>query len=306
MTYSSGGLIQASDYNTFATSINTLWGTGSGQSGYGQTSTLASVSTAVAVASTEWSSAIARVNSMRNHQSGTSYTPVDGSPTSGGIIKYLSDFNTTITTCQTNKLLAATNGTDSSATNYDNATVWQTSATREVTCTFSSGDAARYFFNAGGKILVSYSLTSPTTTKATNWQTLCSQMGTALFGATTLTRTGNSGASPTVNLSTSGYYNLTTSYVTWLQQYNNSGTADYNSNYIQLQFKSNGVQGSNADVGSVVSIKTIFTDAAADTFNDTIGGTLRMSIVIRPPESTYLTVNSWGTPTLASVTNTQS
>ena len=307
MTYSSGGLIQASDYNTIATNINSLWGVGNSSSGYGQSSTLASVSTSVNVASTEWSSAVARVNSLRNHQSATSYVPVNGSPTSGGIITYLTDFNSTISTCTTNKLLAATNGTDSAANNYDNATSWYTSATREVSIAFASGDAARYFFNAGGKILVSYSLTSPTTTKATNWQTLCSQLGTNLLQASSLTRSGQSGATPTTNLSTSGYYNLTTSYVTWLQQYNNSGVSDYNNNYIQLQFKSNGVQGSNADVGSIIYVKTNFIDAAGDTWGapDAVTGTLRMTIVIRPPESTYLTTNSWGTPTLTSITNTQ-
>ena len=40
MTYSSGGLIQASDYNTFTTSaggLNDIWASGSGDKGWGQT-----------------------------------------------------------------------------------------------------------------------------------------------------------------------------------------------------------------------------------------------------------------------------
>jgi hypothetical protein len=37
MTYSSGGLIQAADYNTFQTNLNAIWGTGSTDSGWGQT-----------------------------------------------------------------------------------------------------------------------------------------------------------------------------------------------------------------------------------------------------------------------------
>ena len=36
MTYSSGGLIQAADYNTFQTNFDAIWGTGSGDSGWGQ------------------------------------------------------------------------------------------------------------------------------------------------------------------------------------------------------------------------------------------------------------------------------
>ena len=37
MTYSTGGLIEATDYNTFATNLNAIWSTGSGDSGWGQT-----------------------------------------------------------------------------------------------------------------------------------------------------------------------------------------------------------------------------------------------------------------------------
>ena len=40
MTYSSGGLIQAADYNGFTTNsggLNDIWSTGSGDKGWGQT-----------------------------------------------------------------------------------------------------------------------------------------------------------------------------------------------------------------------------------------------------------------------------
>jgi hypothetical protein len=40
MTYASGGLIEAVDYNNFAASVNAIWGTGSGDRGYGQTDTV--------------------------------------------------------------------------------------------------------------------------------------------------------------------------------------------------------------------------------------------------------------------------
>ena len=43
MTYSTGGVVQASDYNTFQTNLNNVWSTGSGNSGWGQTAIAASV-----------------------------------------------------------------------------------------------------------------------------------------------------------------------------------------------------------------------------------------------------------------------
>jgi hypothetical protein len=266
MTYSSGGLIQATDYNSFVTSINTLWGTGSGQSGYGQSTTLSNATASVNIASTEWAALVSRVNSMRNHQSGTSYTPTDGTPTSGGLIKYLTDINTTVTTIQTNKLLANTTGTDST-TNQDYTTTtgggWTTSYVRETSITFASGDAARYFFNAGGKILISYSLTSGDNSKSTDWETLCTNSGSLIFDATTFSKSGGGGNTPSPYATTSGYYNLTSTYATWFKQLSTGSSASYYANnYIQLDVKSNGVQGANSDVGSVITFKTSFIDAA--------------------------------------------
>ena len=46
MTYSQGGTIEATDYNNRATNVNAIWGTGAGSNGYGQSTTLASVSAA--------------------------------------------------------------------------------------------------------------------------------------------------------------------------------------------------------------------------------------------------------------------
>ena len=62
MTYSSGGLIQAVDYNTFAqggasadnnvANINTIWGVGTGDKGWGQSTTITPVSAAATVTAT--------------------------------------------------------------------------------------------------------------------------------------------------------------------------------------------------------------------------------------------------------------
>ena len=312
MTYSSGGLIQAADYNSFATSINTIWGTGSGSSGYGQSTTLSNATAAVTIASTEWSAAVSRLNSMRAHQSGATYAPT--SPTSGGLIQYLSDFSTTVTTITTNKNAFNANGSDST-TNYDNSTGWYTSSQREVSLTFASGDAARYFFNAGGQIRVSFSLTSGDNSKSTDWATLCSDAGTLVFGSNTFSKSGGGGNAPSTYNTGIGYYSLTTSYQTLSQQYSTGSAGSYYSNnYIQFQVKSNGVQGANSDKGSVITFNANFVDAATDSNwaqlygnpdqIDEVHGTLRMAVTIRYPSSTYLSSTAWGTPTLAQVTNT--
>ena len=98
MAYSSGGLIQATDYNGFASSVNTLWGTGSGNYGYGQSSTVPTVNaTTDTVTATQWATMIARMQSMQQHQANNT-TGVPGQPTAGSIITYLSTVSTCIST----------------------------------------------------------------------------------------------------------------------------------------------------------------------------------------------------------------
>ena len=119
----------------------------------------------------------------------------------------------------------------------------------------------------------------------------------AFRSASASARTGTGG---TVNTdsTTIGYFNLTTSYQTLTKI--TSATSGYTGDYVQLDVKSNGVQGSNADVGTVVTFYvTIYSAARTGTaFNDTINITPNHRIDIVYPETTNLT-NSWGTVTIA-------
>ena len=94
MTYSTGGLIQATDYNKFVqggaavdhnvANVNSIWGTGYGDKGYGQSGLLATVSTSNTVTATQWATLIARLNSISAHQSGSN-TGITA-PVTGGTI----------------------------------------------------------------------------------------------------------------------------------------------------------------------------------------------------------------------------
>ena len=69
MTYTVGGLIQAADYNDFATgsanNVNAIWSTGSTDKGYGQTA-IANVSAAGTVTATQWATLILRQELLRS------------------------------------------------------------------------------------------------------------------------------------------------------------------------------------------------------------------------------------------------
>jgi hypothetical protein len=307
MAYSSGGLIQGADYNGFATSVNTLWSAGSGSSGYGQTGNLSTnLGTSTVVAASDWATMISRMNSMSQHQSSGTTTGLTG-PTASGIVTYLSSLSSSITTLQSNKLTNYANfgtGTLNTGTT-SSSTTWTTNAIFYYLVTFPSGDAARYFFNAGGQIQINASGTSLSgNNKSTYWNSfLNTGLGTWYIRASTSGYTGT-GFTPGTNLTTSGYYQLTSTPTIWFKVFDSPSAADYTSNYIQIEASTTGgtnING-NGDTGNRILIKVSFVDAAADTtgtgktasdFGDTVVGTTATVGTVYPPITTYL-ANTWG------------
>ena len=81
MTYTSGGLIQATDYNGFVSTtaganINDIWSTGSSDKGYGQ-SAISTVSTAGTITATQWATLVNTLSSLGS-QTGTTLTARTG------------------------------------------------------------------------------------------------------------------------------------------------------------------------------------------------------------------------------------
>jgi len=328
MSYSSGGLIQATDYNGFVGSspssttnqINTIWAVGNGNAGYGQ-SPLSQVSVGGTVTATQWATAVNTLNAIATHQSGSG-TGI-GAPTAGSLITYLSTFSSSVSTAYTNRALTATNGTDITGT-APAATVWNTSTpttqTITRTATFASADQARYFFNAGGKLVLTFSATNTLgNSKGADWVSLLNtKLASMVVNGASNSRTGTGGTVSASNINL-GYWGCTTSNQSIITLTSASGTADYSSNSVAVGIKTNGVQGSNGDVGTIFTFTITLTDAAADTntapagipaytpagtpptqgnFNDQLNLSIVTNITVRPPETTNLT-NSWGTVTIA-------
>ena len=297
MAYSAGGTIEATDYNTRIANINAIWGVGAGSNGYGQSTTLSNVSVSGTVTATNWASAIARLDSMRSHQSAT--TSGLTQPTAGNTITYLATLDTQISTIITNKLTPATRGTGVVVGNpqISNATAWAGVNTKEVLYTFTSGvDAVRYFFNAGGYISMSSQQTGGTTSKYVYWNAfLANVIGTFYIGSNFCGRSGTGGTA-TVSNTGVGYWNLTTTYQRLFLIYQAYGIADYNANYVDIYAK--------ITAANQVSLLIYMVDAAGDTFNDNVDGTNATYTSYVPPETTYL-ANTWGAVTCTTVTNTQ-
>jgi hypothetical protein len=169
----SGGLIEAWDYNRLTWGGNTTgtytstpsnlayaWGVGNGALGYGQDATAMTVVAAGDnVSAAQWSTFIQRLNLTLGHQSGAAGQLASGSNigvTAGATIQYFANVATAVGTVNTNAALFTAQGSTLTGTNdATNPSAAATSAFgyfRDTNVTFSSVQAARYFFNAGGQI----------------------------------------------------------------------------------------------------------------------------------------------------------
>ena len=318
MTYSSGGLIQATDYNGFVSTtaganINATWGTGVTSAGYGQTD-ISTVAAAGTVSATQWSTLVNTIASMASHQ-GTTIT-ARTAPVAGNTISILSAVNTDITNCYNNRGNAVANGTQftgwtgtNSKTAATSGATWTITFTNTVT--FASAAAARYFFNAGGRIKIDVSKTSTGNTGDPEWNDLANTLCGDIFitgGAYSQTiagtvyegtkQVGGSGT-PSTLASTTGWFDLTGTPTIVYKQF--ADTAPYTSNFIQHSLSA---------TATVLTITTLWSASDGDPItggtaaSGATPGTAPCTIVTYfPPSTTYLTTASWGTPTVAATTS---
>ncbi len=318
MTYTSGGLIQATDYNGFVSTtananINDVWGTGSGDKGWGQ-SALATVSATNTVTATQWASLVNTLASMGS-QTGTGIT-ARTAPTAGTVIGILAALNTDLTNVTTARNNAVANGTQytswtgtNSVTAGKSAGAWTMTFTNTVT--FASANAARYFFNAGGRIKLDVSKTSTGATGDPEWNdlanTLCGDIyfttGTStqtIISPQTYTGTTKIGGTGTPNIltTTTGFYDLTPGAAATIIYKQFADTAPYTSNYIQHSVALN----ASSDI---LTFTTLWSASDGDPItggtaaSGATPGTAPCTICTYfPPSTTYLS-NSWGTPTVS-------
>lgn len=323
MTYSVGGLIEATDYNGFVSTntenVNAIWGVGSTDRGYGQ-SALSTVSAGANVTATNWASLVNTVSSIASHQ-GTTITSRTA-PVAGNLIQILSNLAADITTIDTNRGNAAASGTEivtwtgsSSKTTATGSggSAWTITFTHTIT--FPSANQARYFWNAGGivRLRVRKSLTGQP--GDAEWNDLAGTLmneirivggvntanqviaGVTYTGVNKTVGTGT----PTIFLSGTGWYQLTTVDTNIYRQF--ADTYPYTGAYINVAART-------AGTGTQLILTTTWVEPGGIQARNISGGTATNSpftsfgtapatvVTLFPPSSTHLT-NTWGTPTIA-------
>ena len=333
MTYSSGGLIQATDYNGFVSTtananVNATWnGT------YGQTA-LATVSVAANVTALQWATLNSTITSMATHQ-GTAIT-ARTSPVAGNTIAVLSALGSDIGNCYTNRYNAnvigsqftAWTGNASFTTNIGNTggnTQGAWTATFTDTITFANATAANSWFGAGGYIKIQFNKSSTGTVGDTEWNKFIGNVasGGAVIGvvansvvltsdASTKTITGSNWAgtaavggtgTPSIVGNAYGFNQLTTTANTIYKQFDTG--AAYSGNYVQITAAKNAT-------GNVITLVTTWVDTGdtnPGSSTTLTGGTATTGITFGTGAATVVTAyqpettnisNVWGSITVSS------
>lgn len=319
MTYSVGGLIQASDFNNLAgddlvpntgNTLNAIWGTGFGNAGYGQ-SPITNVDQNDVITYNNWNEFLNVMNTVAYHQFSpiTSYAP----PLADDKIEYLSKLIDNKNTLYSNRNYARQQGSTSTSS-LSVSNTWYDSAVFTHNIVFESADKARYFFNAGGQIAITLSHTTGVTINQM-WHEIAANTGTIVISASTagttnniagtgytgITRVGGSG-SGTVNVNY-GYYLLSQNYVEIFRKNAFSVFSKYLQSYVSMELKSNGTQGINGDRGSILTLRTTWNEVPDGTISN---NSTTVNITVRYPYSTSVVTpnylvpfyNTWGLVTV--------
>lgn len=262
MAYQQGDVITATDYNNFVANVNAVIGTGSGDKGYGL-SEVSTVSQGGTIQASDWNSLLAGLQKAANHQ-GTTLTNASNTVSTGGNIVPLSNLDTDIGLIDTNRLTASGGNmsTGVAGVTSTRTTSWNTSVTHTFTVTYASANAARHFFNSGGKIKMAFARSGGSSTNQnTSWTNLFSDLGTVSLNANGTTISGSSQGGNGANGSR-GFHQLNATPAEILNT--TSSTADYTANDLDIKASLS---------GAVVTVTIVLNDDhVAETGTYTGGG----------------------------------
>jgi hypothetical protein len=244
-------------YNHFA-------GTGSAQYGLGQ-SAISTVSAGGTVQASQWNTLMTGIDTIANHTNDTmtSRSSVSAGNTIAIRSAVAADLATLAASVAGGCTSATALTTSSAKQTSSSSSTWTGSHTVEHSVTFSDANKMRHFFNAGGKIRVAKSRTGNgatgggATTKDSNWTNLYAALGNIDIASQASTRSG-SGETLTTNGLANGFHDISTSYVHLIRL--TEATSPYTANYIDVHVKLNAAVGS----ATIMTVKTTANDGAAD------------------------------------------
>lgn len=287
-----GGLIQAADYNSLQATVAKILGTSYDSANpsynYGLTTQINSSQLSLTpplptITILNWTKLQLDIIAAANHQGTASLISalVNQDIAAGATIRATDQdaFVSAVSVITTNRTTAATRSAYNPSLTNSRSTSWgssaKTSVSHSFTLSWASAAAARYFFNLGSIIQFSASQSGGTAgwTQNANWAAALSAMGTISYGVNGCF--GYSAGTPSANV---GWYSLTSVNQ---QLYTKSGSSTYLNNDYTIYAACN--VGNNATgTATAITFTINFNDDAKNSANgfDFIDGTLTSTIGI--------------------------
>ena len=275
-----GSLITASDYNVIQSKVGNVLGNGVGQSGYGQILSSSQIPISKTIDSNDMETL--KLDTVKAHAHQTGSLPALPTVNIGDEIPYsvYQTYSSVADTIYTNKNLIdiATQASVENKISSSRSTVWGGASTtqtiaHEISVSFSTSDARRHYFNAGGEIRFSANIINGIGAKTAEWVSMFTSMSIIKFsysGVTALSGT-------TSNI---GNYALTTAYQ---NIYSKNGTSTYSDNQYLIKAKVD-------TTSKIITFRIEFTDGANNNNDESVNGTLTSSVLQLRPTGIYVSV----------------
>jgi hypothetical protein len=171
-----GSKITGATYNNIQDLSEQILGNGSTNFGYGQTYIQASnVATGKIIEPAEWVTLSYDLLNIADHQQGSTRSL---SVVATSLTKILDDdastFSNYINSLESNRFVVhSSRRAQLTSVSTSRTSSWSREVSNTITLTFASSDEARYFFNQGGKVLITSSRTGgSSTSQNTSWSSL--------------------------------------------------------------------------------------------------------------------------------------
>lgn len=276
-----GEIITAARYNAIQAKVSAVLGTGSGQFGYGVALTSGLVALGNTVNATHMANLKTDLTKIKVHQTGSLPSLTTVASADGITDAVYAEYSVLTDTLYTNKndIYEATQADTEVKLTSARSTQWGGAADPQsiyhnFSVTFTSENHRRNFFNAGGEVRFSATLTGTSGSKASDWAGMLSAIGTLKFNYTTVTAGSGSAAGI-------GNFDLTTSYQTVFVK---SGSGLYSNNDVTIKARTNPSNSAKIDF----SIE--FNDDANVSVDESVNGTLTSTISQLRPTGLYVEV----------------
>lgn len=230
-------IITAERYNNLRASVDAVLGVGTGNSGYGQSLLSSSVNVGDLVQADHLNNLYQDIKKSYKHQNGGNPTAAQLQQVATGELVYDNDstefkgwdqYEALAANITSNRLNAAGAQLQqfNSTVSKTRTSAWNGTIEHRFNMSFSNANNARYFFNSGGTLKISTSISGGSGAKTVDWRdNILGPAGTITINHTTTTRSGSQGT-----VTSTGWYDFNVGQDYTVYNQTNGGTGVYTEN----------------------------------------------------------------------------